>query len=171
VCNPTRSGVYTQEVDVAHRIWTMFKKLFFFLAIVGFKLRASHLLGGTLPFALFCVRYFQGRISWTICPSWPQTSILLISASWAARIIGMSHRHLAMSKELWHWVGVQWIHHWCTVVYKIDSYPAIMKIETNNQFLLTAIQQSWRFRPTISFCLQTETLNFNITLQAPQSWP
>jgi hypothetical protein len=31
----------------------------------------------------------------TVCPSWPQTSILLISASQVARIIGMSHRCLA----------------------------------------------------------------------------
>jgi hypothetical protein len=35
--------------------------------------------------------FFQHRVSWTICPDWLQTSILLISASWVTRIIGVSH--------------------------------------------------------------------------------
>jgi hypothetical protein len=30
---------------------------------------------------------------WTICLGWPQTAVLLISASWVARITGMSHWH------------------------------------------------------------------------------
>jgi hypothetical protein len=34
-------------------------------------------------------------VSQTICPGWPQTLILLTSASQIARIIGMSHWHLA----------------------------------------------------------------------------
>jgi hypothetical protein len=34
----------------------------------------------TLP-ALFCVGYFQDRVSQTVSPSWLQTRILLISAS------------------------------------------------------------------------------------------
>jgi hypothetical protein len=37
----------------------------------------------------------QGRVSWTICLGWPWTTILLISASWIARITGINHRHLA----------------------------------------------------------------------------
>jgi hypothetical protein len=37
--------------------------------------------------------FFQERISRIICQDWLQTAILLISASWAARIIGVSHRH------------------------------------------------------------------------------
>jgi hypothetical protein len=45
--------------------------------------------------ALFCDGYFQDRISWTIFPDWLWTEILLISASWVARITGMSHQHLA----------------------------------------------------------------------------
>jgi hypothetical protein len=36
-------------------------------------------------------------VSQTICPGWLETSILLISASWVARITGMSH---------WHWAQV-----------------------------------------------------------------
>jgi hypothetical protein len=39
----------------------------------------------------FCVRYFQGRVSWTICLGWLWTVILLLSASWVARITGVSH--------------------------------------------------------------------------------
>jgi hypothetical protein len=72
-----------------------------FLAGLGFEFRASCLLGRrctswtTLP-ALFCVGYFQDRVSWNACPSWPWTIVLLISASQVAGIIDMSHWHLAM---------------------------------------------------------------------------
>jgi hypothetical protein len=48
-----------------------------------------------ISLALFCDGCFQDRVSWTICPGWLQPEILLISASWVARITGMSHRHLA----------------------------------------------------------------------------
>jgi hypothetical protein len=30
--------------------------------------------------------FFWDRVSWTICPDWLQTTILLISVSWVARI-------------------------------------------------------------------------------------
>jgi hypothetical protein len=40
--------------------------------------------------------YFGDGVSWTICLGWLQTTIL-ISASWVARIIGMSHQSLAPS--------------------------------------------------------------------------
>jgi hypothetical protein len=43
----------------------------------------------------FCVGYFRYRDSWTICLGWHQTMILLISASWVARITGVSHWHPA----------------------------------------------------------------------------
>jgi hypothetical protein len=39
--------------------------------------------------------YFRDEKSKTICLGWPQTSILLSSASQVNRIIDMSHRHLA----------------------------------------------------------------------------
>jgi hypothetical protein len=35
--------------------------------------------------------FFQDRVSWTICPDWLWTMIFLISASWVARITGVSH--------------------------------------------------------------------------------
>jgi hypothetical protein len=40
------------------------------------------------------VGYVQDRVCQTICLSWPWTMILLISASWVARIRGMSHQLL-----------------------------------------------------------------------------
>jgi hypothetical protein len=55
---------------------------------------------GPMPWAtppsLFCKGFFQDSISQTICPCWPQTLILLICASWVARITGMSHWCLAL---------------------------------------------------------------------------
>jgi hypothetical protein len=49
----------------------------------------------TTPPALFCDCFFQDRVSWTICLGWLQTAILLISTTWVARIIGVSHWCLA----------------------------------------------------------------------------
>jgi hypothetical protein len=40
--------------------------------------------------ALFCVGYFQDRVSWTVCSGW-LTMILLISSSWTALIKGHWH--------------------------------------------------------------------------------
>jgi hypothetical protein len=48
----------------------------------------------TLP-VLFCERFFQDRVSQTTCPAWLRTLIILISASWVDRIIGMRHQHPA----------------------------------------------------------------------------
>jgi hypothetical protein len=42
-------------------------------------------------------RVFQDRVSWTICPGWLWTVILLISASWVAGITGVSLQCLARS--------------------------------------------------------------------------
>jgi hypothetical protein len=61
----------------------------FFLAVLEFKLKVSHLVGRcsvTLP-SLFYVGYFQHRVSRTVCQGWLWTSILLISATSVARII------------------------------------------------------------------------------------
>jgi hypothetical protein len=57
----------------SHFLLSLLLKFLFFNAILGFELRASHLLGrlsatwATLP-ALLGERYFQDRVSWTICP-------------------------------------------------------------------------------------------------------
>jgi hypothetical protein len=58
--------------------------------------------GFTLSKQVFCLLshtssphssgYFGAGVSWTIYPGWPQTSILLISASQVARITGVSYQ-------------------------------------------------------------------------------
>jgi hypothetical protein len=62
--------------------------LFFFL-VLGFELRAYNFSHSTSPF--FCDGFFWDKVSQTICPGCLWTSILLISASWVARITGVSH--------------------------------------------------------------------------------
>jgi hypothetical protein len=47
------------------------------------------------PFFGVCDGFFQDRVSRTICLGWIWTMILLIAASWVARITGMNHWHLA----------------------------------------------------------------------------
>jgi hypothetical protein len=71
---------YTRNIDL--RSWFLFFFFFYSLATLflmglGFELRASHLQ------------------AWIICLSWPWTMTLQISASQVARIVGMSHQHLA----------------------------------------------------------------------------
>jgi hypothetical protein len=39
--------------------------------------------------------FFRDRVTRTICPDWLQTMILLIAASWVARIAGVSHQRPA----------------------------------------------------------------------------
>jgi hypothetical protein len=64
----------------------------FFFVVIGLELRAYTLSYSASPFSW---GFFRDRVSWTICPGWLQTSILLISASWVARITGVSHQHPA----------------------------------------------------------------------------
>jgi hypothetical protein len=51
----------------------------------------------------FLVGYFQDRVWWTIYPGWLQTDILLISASWVARILSISHWCPASLLLCWKW--------------------------------------------------------------------
>jgi hypothetical protein len=69
--------------------------IFFFLVILGIELQQGR--GSTTwvtPPALFCVPQ-------TICLGWFWTVILLISASWVARITGLSHQRPAFRFSLW----------------------------------------------------------------------
>jgi hypothetical protein len=77
--------------------------------------RISHLFTG-LPG--YCFSYFCFSHSWndrhtlphptigwdgvlqTFCPGWPPTAIVLISASWVARMIGVSH-HIWSPLDFW----------------------------------------------------------------------
>jgi hypothetical protein len=66
---------------------------YYYFAVLLLELRAYTLSHSTNP---FCVRCFWDRVSRTICPGWLWTVILLISASWVARITGVSHQCLAV---------------------------------------------------------------------------
>jgi hypothetical protein len=67
--------------------------VFFF--ILGLELSAFTLSRSTSP--IFVKFFFKIRSHRPICPGWLQTAILLISASWVARITSVSH---------WHWLAV-----------------------------------------------------------------
>jgi hypothetical protein len=63
--------------------------------------------------APFCERLFQDSVSQTICPGWFRTAILLISASWVARITGANHWHPARSFAFTEFVSRQFqTHSW-----------------------------------------------------------
>jgi hypothetical protein len=79
------------------RAGTILILFFFFFVVPGFELRAYTLNHSTSPFLWW---YFWDRVSWTICPSWLQTSILLISASWVVRITDVSHWYPVSSSFL-----------------------------------------------------------------------
>jgi hypothetical protein len=68
---------------------------FFFLIGLGFELRALHLQSRhsttwTISPVHFALIIFGDGVLQTICPDWPQTTILPISTSQRARIIGVS---------------------------------------------------------------------------------
>jgi hypothetical protein len=67
----------------------------FVFALLGFEFRAYTLSHSTSPF--FVMGFFQNKVLQTICQGWLWTSGLLISASWVARITGVSHRRLAFN--------------------------------------------------------------------------
>jgi hypothetical protein len=68
------------------------EETFFFLVVLGFEFRAYTLSHSTSPF--LGMGFFEIRVLRVISPGWLQIVTLLISASWVARIIGMSHRCL-----------------------------------------------------------------------------
>jgi hypothetical protein len=59
---------------------------FFFFAGLGLELRAYTLSYSTSPVLRFFFFFFWERVLWTIFLGWLWTMILLISASWVARI-------------------------------------------------------------------------------------
>jgi hypothetical protein len=65
---------------------------YFFLVILGLNAEPTP---WAVPPALFYEGCFWDRVLQTICLGWLWTVILLISTSWVARIIGVSHQHVA----------------------------------------------------------------------------
>jgi hypothetical protein len=68
----------------------LFICLFIYLFLQYWGLNSGPTTWATPP-ALFCDGFFWDRVSQTICLGWVQTAVLLISASWVARITGESH--------------------------------------------------------------------------------
>jgi hypothetical protein len=76
-------------------IWSL---IYLFFMVLGIEQKASNLSHSTIPFLMMGL--FQERVSRTICHWWLGTTLLLISASWLAKITGMSH---------WHPVGIHFL--------------------------------------------------------------
>jgi hypothetical protein len=87
---------------------------FFFFAVLGLELRAFTLRHSPIP--IFCDRVFWDRASQTICPGWFRTVILLIFASWVARMTGVSHwcleAALFFRYPRWFYPSVRVMNHW-----------------------------------------------------------
>jgi hypothetical protein len=64
-----------------------------FFCSTGVWTQGLHL--GPLHQSFLCDGVFWDRVLQTICLGWPWTTILLISASWVARITGVSHQRPA----------------------------------------------------------------------------
>jgi hypothetical protein len=77
------------------------------------------------PSAHFCDGVFWDRVSWTICPCWLQTTILLISVSWVARITGVSHWCLAV---------------WGSFIEILYTYHRISPLKVYSSMVLQCIQ-------------------------------
>jgi hypothetical protein len=72
------NGDRTQTVKYINIVLTQLKWIFFVCVVLGFELRTYTLSHSTSSFLWF---FFQDRVSWTICPGWLRTMILLISAT------------------------------------------------------------------------------------------
>jgi hypothetical protein len=85
----TLSGLPLSSLTLGSFALSISSFLLFVFSVLGFELRAYTSNHSTSPFS---EGFFWDRVSWIICPGWLQTMILLISASWVARITGESHR-------------------------------------------------------------------------------
>jgi hypothetical protein len=105
--------------------------LIFFFAGLGFKLMAYTLSHSIL----LCEGFFWDRVSWTICLVWLQTMILLISATWVARITGMSHQYPARMynlKEVTYTLNSVSVLSFCLSLYLCLSYTHYNSHRTND---------------------------------------
>jgi hypothetical protein len=79
-------NLYTVQFDYLENDHSMLT-LFFFFCDAGAWTQGLHL----KPLHQLCDRFFWDPVSGTICVGWLHTTVLLISASWVARITGLSH--------------------------------------------------------------------------------
>jgi hypothetical protein len=83
--------------------------LTFMYTILFFLLQYWCLNSGPTPWATPTVLFYDAffkTVSWTICPRWLQTTILLISTFWVGRIIGMSQIFLSVCHK-WNYMPPQ----------------------------------------------------------------
>jgi hypothetical protein len=88
-----RCKIHTDFKELVGKREDDFMCLFF--VGVGFELRASCLqsrcsMAWVIPAAHFALIILEMGVLWTICLDRPQTTVLLMSASWVARITGLS---------------------------------------------------------------------------------
>jgi hypothetical protein len=115
----------------------------------------------------FMMGFFQGSVSWTICLGWVQTVILLISASWVARITGVSHKCLAglflrlSTMVLKFWLGFwylcrevgTWSYILCCLYDTILFSFALLGIELRASSLLGKPSTTWTTPPALAFLI------------------
>jgi hypothetical protein len=95
----------------------------------SFVLRHWGLNSGPIPFVilptLFSEKFFQNRVSLTICLGWLQTVILLISAFWVTRITGVSHWHPAGVDfiTIFLYTYIIWFGHSCPMTLSSPHFP------------------------------------------------
>jgi hypothetical protein len=100
---------------------------------------------------LFCVGFFQDRVSWPICPCWLQTTILLISASCVGKITDVNHRHRVSAVLIVAIIYLSFLTAICTlmiiftVVVLLDS---VYEYPISSWFLLTSISKKQPFEVT-----------------------
>jgi hypothetical protein len=95
---------------------------FFFVCVVlGAWTQGLHLEPLYQPF--FVMGFFWDRVSRTICSGWLWTVILLISASWVVKIIGMRPWSLALPWELKNKnIAIVWKKNHLTTQVKLEQY-------------------------------------------------
>jgi hypothetical protein len=94
-------------------IWSHNNKCYNFFGSIGFWTQGLmlarqvlyHLNNYVSPFNCVCWAFLKDSL--ILCPGWPWTIILLTSASWVARIIGVSHQHLAKCYNYWLWLSIK----------------------------------------------------------------
>jgi hypothetical protein len=69
--------------------------IYLFFAALGLELKGYTSSHSTSPFSWWVI-FFWDKVLWSICPGCIQTLILLISASWVARITGPNSQHPAL---------------------------------------------------------------------------
>jgi hypothetical protein len=118
----------------------LFLFFFFLFAVMGLNSGPSP---WATPPVLFLRKVFRDSVSWSIYLSWFWTVILLISASWVAKIIGVSHQRLATHLVFFQASGADWDQIWsdcalhllsclASLIFLVFSFVEKSKVELNS---------------------------------------